>query len=66
MAKVYVRTNPGRVARVAPQGRYIPYDTFIRAELTPYVHRLANVHGDIELRHDAPVARVKKTETSVE
>lgn len=57
MPRVYVRTKPGRVARVAPQGRYIPNDQFIATELTPYVSRLANHHGDIELSRTDPSAK---------
>lgn len=57
MSRVYVRTKPGRVARVAPQGVYIPEDKFIATELTPYVSRLANHHGDIDLSRTNPDAK---------
>lgn len=49
MTRVFVRTLPGRIARVAPQGRYIPSSEFIGVRLTPYIARLANYHGDIEI-----------------
>ena len=61
MSRVYVRAKPGRVARVAPQGVYIPADRFIPAQLTPYLSRLAYHHGDIELqRTDPSVAKPAK------
>lgn len=61
MSRVYVRAKPGRIARVSPQGVYIPHDKFIGATLTPYLSRLAHHHGDIELsREDPSVAKPKK------
>lgn len=48
MSYIYVRTKPGRVARVSPSGRFIPHDTYASVEHTPYIDRLLNVHGDIE------------------
>lgn len=65
MSRVYVRAKPGRIARVSPQGVYIPSDRYIPTQLTPYLSRLAHHHGDIELlREDPTVAppRRKKDE----
>lgn len=63
MPRVYVRANPGRVARVSPQGVYIPEDRYIPVQLTPYIDRLAHVHEDIDLRHDNPVAKKPKEDS---
>lgn len=60
MSRVYVQTKPGRVARVSPQGVYIPNDKFIAVPLTPYISRLANHHGDIELSRTNPNAKTDK------
>jgi hypothetical protein len=66
MPRVYVQAKPGRVARVSPQGVYIPHDKFIATPLTPYISRLANHHGDIELSRTDPSKKKtadKPTET---
>ncbi|MGL5734762.1 MAG: hypothetical protein ACRCYS_07840 [Beijerinckiaceae bacterium] len=52
--KIYVKALPGRVARVSPRGAMIPSDHFVAVDFTPYVKRLLEVHGDIELQ-PAPV-----------
>lgn len=53
MPMIYVRTKPGRVARESPKGRFIPTDDFVGVTLTPYVNRLINHHGDIDVRDTA-------------
>lgn len=50
MSMIYVRTLPGRLARVEPKGRYIPHDDFTPVHHTPYIDRLIHHHGDIEVR----------------
>lgn len=62
MSRVYVRTKPGRVARAAPQGVYIPQDKYIPVPLTPYVERLANYHGDIDISRTDPSVAAKKAD----
>lgn len=54
MSKVYVRTLEGRVARVSPKGAFIPHKEFVGVTLTPYLSRLAEVHGDIEIQRTKP------------
>lgn len=48
MSIIYVRTVDGRIARSAPKGKFIPSDSFVPVEHTPYIDRLLNFHGDIE------------------
>jgi hypothetical protein len=64
MSTVYVRTLEGRVARVSPKGAFIPHHEHVGVKLTPYIARLANHHGDIELLREKPSAAKapKKTE----
>lgn len=54
MHRVYVQAKPGRIARVSPQGVYIPEDKFIATPLTPYITRLAEHHGDITISKTDP------------
>ena len=56
MSTVYVRTLEGRVARVSPKGAFIPQKEFIGVKLTPYISRLVNVHGDIEIQRTKATA----------
>jgi hypothetical protein len=48
MSTIYVRTVPGRIAREAPRGPYIPSDQWVEVQVTPYIMRLLHVHCDIE------------------
>lgn len=54
MKLIEVRTVKGRVAFDAPGGKQIPDDKFVSVRETPYIRRLLQHHGDIELRRDAP------------
>lgn len=56
MSLIYVRTKPGRIARISPKGEFIPHDRFIGVRQTPYVSRLLNHHKDIEQEQKAPKA----------
>lgn len=47
MAMIYVRTKPGRKAFF--QGKVIPEDKFIPVPDTPYIRRLRDHWGDIEV-----------------
>lgn len=49
MSLIYVRAKEGRVARVSPKGAFIPHTEFIGVRPSPYLTRLAHVHGDIEV-----------------
>jgi hypothetical protein len=49
---VMVRAVEGRLARVSPTGRTIPHDKFVPAEMTPYLDRLINHHGDVVVETD--------------
>lgn len=51
LKNIKVTAQPGRVARVSPNGRYIPHDNPIVVPLTPYIERLLNHFGDI-VEHD--------------
>ena len=48
MSMIYVRTKPGRVARMSPSGPPIPVDDYVAVPHTRYIDRLLNVHQDIE------------------
>lgn len=55
MSKIFVRSIPGRVSRIEPKGRYLPYDKFIPTLMSPYAARRI-AHGDWEVRESAPNA----------
>lgn len=60
MSRIYVRTLPGRVARESRNGEFIPSDRFVPVAPSAYIDRLLNVHGDIEVRKDAPKPKPDK------
>jgi len=47
MAMIYVRTRPGR--RAYYEGKIIPQDKFMPVPDNPYIRRLINHHGDLEV-----------------
>lgn len=47
MSSIRVKATPGRIAREAPEGHFIPHDAFVAVQHTPYIERLLNHHGDI-------------------
>lgn len=56
MAKVEVKCVEGRVAFTAPQGgARIPADKYVTVTLTPWIERLLDHHGDIELKPEETV-----------
>lgn len=56
MKYIKVRAVAGRVARTARDGDFIPHDRYVRVDFTPYIKRLLDVHGDIEVEPDASTA----------
>ncbi len=54
MPFVSVRAKAGRIAYDSPHGDLIPQDAYVSVEMTPWIDRLLNHHGDIELE-PAPV-----------
>lgn len=59
MKYIKVRAVAGRVARTARDGEFIPHDRYVRVDYTPYIARLLNVHGDIEVEPETtPAAEV--------
>lgn len=80
MAKVEVKCLEGRVAFTAARGgARIPTDKYIQVTMTPWIDRLINHHGDIELKPEEEPATpvqpkvkppkqlpVEATETEVE
>ena len=64
MSMIYVRAKPGRVARLSPTGQYLRSDEFTPTRLTPYLNRLANVHGDIEIVRELPKAKAAKADSA--
>ena len=51
MTTVLVRARPGRIAYTAPSnGQLIPENKWLRTSLTRWLEKLANKHGDIEMR----------------
>lgn len=67
MPTISVRTKAGRVARTSPHGPYIPNDKYVTVDATPYVMRLLDHHGDIELEPKVKVAtKVEAAATKVE
>lgn len=63
MPRVNVKTKPGRVAFTAMRGERIPNDRYVPVELTPWIQRLLEVHGDIEReREREPAAPAAKPE----
>ena len=60
MPVIYVRAKPGRVARVSPKGELIPTDEFVPTRPSPWLDRLANHHGDIEISRTDPNASAGK------
>lgn len=57
---IKVKTKEGRLARVSPNGMFIPSDHFIEVQATPYIMRLLNVHEDIELEPKKTKTETKK------
>ncbi|KRR21358.1 hypothetical protein CQ14_06830 [Bradyrhizobium lablabi] len=55
MAMIYVRARPGR--RAFFEGRVIPEDKFIPVTDTPYIRRLVDHWGDLEVEGDAKSSR---------
>ena len=49
---VELKTKPGRIARTAPDGPFIPDDEFVPVLLTPYVKRLIDVHEDVVVKQE--------------
>jgi hypothetical protein len=68
MAQILVKAKPGRVAYSAVKGgALIPEDRFIPVNDGNWIRRLAEVHGDIEIKSVAeasPVPSVSKKSTS--
>lgn len=53
MPMIKVRTVAGRKAYTAPRGgKLIPTDEFVSVEHTPYIDRLINFHGDLEVEKE--------------
>ena len=46
---VSIKAKAGRIARVSPNGSFIPHDKYVTVEKTSYVNRLIHVHQDVEL-----------------
>lgn len=46
---VRLKAKKGRIARVSARGEMIPHDRFINVQMTPYVQRLINKWGDVEV-----------------
>lgn len=44
---IQVKAVPGRIARTAKDGDFIPSDRYVQVELTNYIRRLRDHHGDI-------------------
>lgn len=58
MTTIQVRAKEGRVAYSAPRnGKLIPTDAWIIVKDSPFVRRLADFHGDIEIK-EVPVKTV--------
>lgn len=52
---VTVRALPGRVANTAPRGgKPIPEDRWITVQRTPWIDRLIEHHGDLEVKPEEP------------
>jgi hypothetical protein len=47
MALIYVRARQGR--RAYYEGKIIPHDKFVAVQDIPYIRRLVNHHGDLEV-----------------
>lgn len=59
MAMLFVRCLPDRVANTAPSGgKPIPHDRFVPVPDTPWIRRLIEVHGDIEVQANPPLSVV--------
>jgi len=57
MPLISVKTKKGRVAFSASRGGVrIPDDKFVEVEQTPYINRLIDYHGDLEVEK-APAAK---------
>jgi hypothetical protein len=66
MRLINVRALPDRVAFTAPKnGKPIPSDRFIAVQETPWIRRLIDVHGDIEVQpatvHSLPTPKRQKS-----
>jgi hypothetical protein len=51
---IRVKTAEGRIARTSPRGDFIPTEYYINVELTGYVQRLIEVHGDLIVEPEEP------------
>lgn len=57
MSLISIKAKPGRVAfTAAKRGDRVPTDRYIQVQMTPWINRLLNVHGDIEVE-PAPAAK---------
>lgn len=57
MAMIYVKAKPDR--RAFHEGKIIPQDKFVPVPDTPYIRRLADHWGDIEVQGKPPKAAKK-------
>jgi hypothetical protein len=54
---IEIRAVPGRVARLSPRGQLLSDKEWTSVpKLTPYLHRLVHVWGDVEIKTEAPKA----------
>lgn len=60
MPMISVKAKEGRVAYDSPRGNIIPTDDFKLVDDTPWIRRLLEVHGDIEVEVQKPAAPVAK------
>ena len=54
MSRIEVRAAEGRIARVSPNGPFVPSDMFVPVEVTNYVRDLIDVQGDLIMNNGAP------------
>ena len=54
---ISVKAVKGRIARTSPRGELIPSDAYTWVEVSPYVMRLVNFWGDLEIEPAKPVAK---------
>lgn len=60
LQRIMARAVEGRIARESPHGPLIPHGTYTPLLMTPYLERLLNVHGDIELEPVKPAPAAPK------
>lgn len=56
---IRVKAVAGRIARNGPRGELIPDDRFVTVDVTPYILRLINKHGDLTVEPEKKPAPVK-------